>query len=35
MQCLNGEYTENTYNGGSLFTANVITENVEEYRNID
>lgn len=35
IQCLTGEYTENSYNGGALFAKMVTGENVAEYRNID
>lgn len=35
VQCLTGEYTEPSFNGGSLYAVNVTAENVEEYRTID
>jgi ABC-type sugar transport system substrate-binding protein len=35
IKCLTGEYTENSYNGGSEFTALVTKDNVTEYRTID
>lgn len=35
VRCLTGEYTENSFNGGSLYSANVTIDNVAEYRIID
>lgn len=35
VKCLTGEYTEPTYNGGSLYTVNVTADLVEEYRYVD
>lgn len=35
VECLSGSFTDNTYNGGSLYTINVTQENVEECRTID
>lgn len=35
VKCLTGEYTEDTFNGGALYSANVTAENVDEYMVID
>ena len=35
VKCLTGEYTEDSFDGGSLYAANVTIDNVAEYRVID